>query len=62
VVVASEPVSAEDLVGYCAAHLATYKAPEFVVFADDLPISVLGKLNRPALRELLGGAPSVARP
>jgi len=62
VVVASEPVSAEDLVGYCADHLATYKAPEFVVFADDLPVSVLGKLNRPALRELLGDAPSVARP
>ncbi len=62
VVVTSEPVVAEDLVGYCTDRLATYKAPEFVVFADDLPISVLGKLNRPALRELLADAPAVSRP
>ena len=31
------------------------------MFADDLPISVLGKLNRPALRELLADAPHVSR-
>ena len=62
VVVTSGPVTPEELVAHCTGHLATYKAPEFVVFAEDLPVSVLGKLNRPALRELLGGAPSVSRP
>jgi acyl-CoA synthetase (AMP-forming)/AMP-acid ligase II len=62
VIVTTEPVSAEDLVGYCGAQLAGYKAPELVVFADELPVSVLGKLNRPALRALLADAPRVARP
>jgi long-chain acyl-CoA synthetase len=62
VVVASGPVSAGDLVGYCRGRIATYKAPEFVVFADDLPVSVLGKLDRAALRALLGGATRFSRP
>jgi acyl-CoA synthetase (AMP-forming)/AMP-acid ligase II len=62
VVVASGPVSAGDLVGYCRGRIATYKAPEFVVFADDLPISVLGKLDRTALRALLGDATRFSRP
>ena len=61
VVVVSEPVSPEELTGYCASHLATFKVPEYLQFADELPISVLGKLNRPALRELLRDAPVVAR-
>jgi acyl-CoA synthetase (AMP-forming)/AMP-acid ligase II len=62
VVVVSEPVSAEDLVRFCAERMATFKVPEYVGFADELPISVLGKLNRPALRDLLAGAPAVPRP
>ena len=61
VVVVSEPVSPEELTGYCASHLATFKVPDYLQFADELPISVLGKLNRPALRELLRDAPVVAR-
>jgi long-chain acyl-CoA synthetase len=61
VVVVGRPVSAAALAGYCATRLATYKVPEFVEFADDLPLSVLGKLNRPALRELLRDAPVVVR-
>jgi long-chain acyl-CoA synthetase len=61
VVVASAPVSAGDLVDHCQGRLATYKVPELVVFADDLPISVLGKLDRTALRALLGDAPRVSR-
>jgi len=62
VVVVAEPVSAEDLVRFCAERMATFKVPEYVGFADELPISVLGKLNRPALRDLLAGAPAVPRP
>ena len=62
VAVTDGSVDAEDLVAYCRGRLATYKAPEFMVFADDLPISVLGKLNRPALRELLADAPQLSRP
>jgi acyl-CoA synthetase (AMP-forming)/AMP-acid ligase II len=62
VVVTSGPLSAADLVDHCRGRLATYKAPEFVVFADDLPVSVLGKLDRAALRALLGGATRFSRP
>ncbi len=61
VVVTSGPVSAPDLVGHCAGRLATYKAPELVVFADDLPITALGKLDRTALRALLGDATRISR-
>jgi acyl-CoA synthetase (AMP-forming)/AMP-acid ligase II len=61
VVVADGSVSAEALVAHCRGRLASYKAPEFVVFADDLPVSVLGKLNRPALRAILADAPQVPR-
>ncbi len=61
VVVVAEPVSAETLAGYCAEQLATFKVPEYLEFADELPISVLGKLNRPALRDLLRDAPAIGR-
>jgi long-chain acyl-CoA synthetase len=62
VVVASEPVSAEALVRHCSTRLASYKLPEYLVFAPELPFSALGKLDRSALRTLLGEAPAVRRP
>jgi acyl-CoA synthetase (AMP-forming)/AMP-acid ligase II len=61
VVVASEPVGAEALVDHCATTLATFKVPEYLEFADELPISVLGKLDRRALRDLLAHATPVTR-
>ncbi|MGD0311808.1 MAG: AMP-binding protein [Acidimicrobiales bacterium] len=61
VVVVSEPVGAEALVDYCATTLATFKVPEYLGFADELPISVLGKLDRKALRTLLAGTSPVGR-
>jgi long-chain acyl-CoA synthetase len=61
VVVASEPVAASDLASHCAAQLATYKVPEYVEFAEDLPVTVLGKLDKRAVRELLDGAPEVPK-
>jgi acyl-CoA synthetase (AMP-forming)/AMP-acid ligase II len=61
VVVASEPVGAEALVDHCATTLATFKVPEYLEFADELPISVLGKLDRKALRDLLAHATPVTR-
>jgi long-chain acyl-CoA synthetase len=60
VVVVAEPVDASALVAHCAAQLSTYKVPEFVVFADELPVTVLGKPDRRGLREVLATAPSVA--
>jgi long-chain acyl-CoA synthetase len=61
VVVASGPVSPEELVAHCADRLATYKVPEFVVLADELPTSVLGKLDRSGLRARLVSAPPSSR-
>jgi acyl-CoA synthetase (AMP-forming)/AMP-acid ligase II len=61
VVVTDEPVSAESLVGYCASRLASYKVPEYLEFAPELPISALGKLDRKALRAILADSPALRR-
>jgi acyl-CoA synthetase (AMP-forming)/AMP-acid ligase II len=61
VVVASEPIAADSLAGHCASRLATYKVPEYLVFAPELPFSALGKLDRQALRDLLRDAPVLGR-
>ena len=61
VVVASEPCPPESIVGHCTSRVASFKVPEYVAFADELPVSVLGKLDRKALRALLVDVPRVAR-
>jgi len=61
VVVASEPMAAETLLAHCAFRLASYKVPEYLVFAPELPFSALGKLDRKALRSLLQDAPRIRR-
>jgi acyl-CoA synthetase (AMP-forming)/AMP-acid ligase II len=53
VVVVEGPVDPDDLLAHCARHLATYKVPEYLAFADELPISALGKLDRRELRAVL---------
>jgi acyl-CoA synthetase (AMP-forming)/AMP-acid ligase II len=60
-VVASEPVTVEDLLRHCASALATYKVPEYLEFADELPVTAMGKPDRPALRARLGTATRVGR-
>ncbi len=62
VVVTSGSVTAEVLVEHCTTRLATYKVPEYLRVADELPFTVLGKLDRKALRTLLDGAPRLDRP
>jgi len=62
VVVASGPVTPSELVAHCSRHLSTYKVPEFVAFADELPVSVLGKLDRTELRVRLSASPPIPRP
>ncbi|MFZ6003469.1 MAG: AMP-binding protein [Actinomycetota bacterium] len=51
-VVVAEGVSVEedDIIAHCEAHLARYKCPEKVMFVDEIPQSVAGKVLRTALR------------
>ena len=43
-------VEEDSLIGFCAEHLARYKCPEKVMFVDQLPTGVGGKVLRRALR------------
>lgn len=57
-VVVPKPGAALDeaaVQAHCAAHLAGFKAPKRVVFADALPKNPSGKLLKRALREAHGG-------
>lgn len=48
---AGEQLDASDVLDYCRAHLARFKVPKHVVFAD-LPKTSTGKVQKFALREL----------
>ncbi|WCM91444.1 long-chain fatty acid--CoA ligase [Acidovorax sp. NCPPB 2350] len=52
-------VSEEDVIGWCREHMAVYKAPRVVQFADALPKSGSGKVMWRALQEAerAAGAP-----
>jgi len=47
----SGKVSAEDIIKLCREKLAYYEVPKIVVFKDDLPITVTGKLWKKELRD-----------
>ncbi|MDA4117483.1 MAG: long-chain fatty acid--CoA ligase [Thaumarchaeota archaeon] len=49
-------VSEGEIIEFCRHNIASYKAPRKVVFVDDLPKSLIGKVLRRRLRE--GGASS----
>jgi long-chain acyl-CoA synthetase len=44
-------VTPNQLISFVASRLAAYKTPEQIVFLDDLPESVAGKVQRRAMRE-----------
>jgi acyl-CoA synthetase (AMP-forming)/AMP-acid ligase II len=46
-------LSDEEVVAHCRAHLAGYKKPRQVVFVDDLPKTVTGKIKKQDLRATL---------
>ncbi|MGN6515566.1 MAG: acyl-CoA synthetase [Rhizomicrobium sp.] len=46
-----ESVTAEDLIEHCRAHLARYKCPRYVVFAE-IPKTSTGKMQKFKLREM----------
>jgi long-chain acyl-CoA synthetase len=44
-------VTAGELIAHCKERLAKYKIPAYVVFAESLPKSAVGKILRRELRE-----------
>lgn len=52
-VVAREPVSADDIGAWCRERLARYKVPERIVFVEEIPYNELGKIGRKALAEII---------
>jgi benzoate-CoA ligase family protein len=51
-VVTRAPVSQEELIGWCREGLAHFKCPRAVIFADALPKTATGKLQRFKVRDL----------
>ena len=47
--VVADGVTAEDLVAWCAGRIASYKKPERIVFAAEVPLTDLGKVDRKAV-------------
>jgi long-chain acyl-CoA synthetase len=55
VVVTSEPVDVTDLQQWCTERIAKYKTPELVVFADEVPLTDMGKIDRKAIVRIIRG-------
>jgi acyl-CoA synthetase (AMP-forming)/AMP-acid ligase II len=52
-----ETATPEDLREYAKSRQASFKAPEYVTFVEELPRNALGKVLKTELRKLYG-APS----
>ncbi|MEM7144511.1 MAG: class I adenylate-forming enzyme family protein [Verrucomicrobiota bacterium] len=49
----SAPAPSEDeLMDYARHHIAAYKAPEQVIFLDEMPCNTTGKMDRAAMRKM----------
>jgi malonyl-CoA/methylmalonyl-CoA synthetase len=53
VVRADAELSAEEVVAFCRDRLASYKKPRQVFFLDTLARNAMGKLQKPAIRDML---------
>ncbi len=56
VALASEPVTADELVTFCRERMAHFKCPTRVEVVDELPRNATGKVLKTALRQTYGGA------
>ena len=54
VVAKSELVTEDEIINYCHEKLAGFKRPRSVVFLDELPRNVMGKVLKRDLREEFG--------
>lgn len=50
-VVAHEEVAADAVIDHCRTRIASYKKPKHVIFTDELPHNVTGKMIKTELRE-----------
>ncbi len=50
--------SADELVAWCQGKMAGYKKPRSVVFAESLPVTPVGKIQRGKVREMFGKPPA----
>ena len=53
--------TARDLVQWCLDRLAYYKAPGWILFLDELPVTATNKIKKADLKDL-GGDPAENRP
>jgi acyl-CoA synthetase (AMP-forming)/AMP-acid ligase II len=56
IVVTSEPLDAATLQQWCAERIARYKTPELVVFASEVPLTDMGKVDRKAVVRIVSGS------
>ncbi len=54
VVKAGQTLTEQDVIDHCAQHMAAFKAPKRVLFAQALPKNPSGKLLKRQLRESYG--------
>jgi long-chain acyl-CoA synthetase len=55
IVVTSEPVDVATLQQWCGERIAKYKTPELVVFAGEVPLTDMGKVDRKAVARIVTG-------
>jgi acyl-CoA synthetase (AMP-forming)/AMP-acid ligase II len=53
VVTVREPAGASELIEFCRHSLASYKVPQRVIFADELPVNASGKTSKVKLRQFV---------
>jgi acyl-coenzyme A synthetase/AMP-(fatty) acid ligase len=53
VVTVREPAAASELIEFCRGSLASYKVPQRVIFADELPVNASGKTSKVMVRQFV---------
>jgi len=49
-----ESATADEIMQYARSRMASFKAPKYVTFVDELPRNYLGKVLKTDLRKLYG--------
>ncbi|MGE5596265.1 MAG: class I adenylate-forming enzyme family protein, partial [Hyphomicrobiales bacterium] len=51
-----EKLTPDEVIAYCKSRLASFKAPSYVAFVDELPRNAMGKVLKNDLRQAYGTA------